>query len=80
MIKIRLQRKGKKHYAIYSIVVANNKSPRNGKIIKKLGYYNPHNKKLYINKKETLKWIKNGAKITNTVKYIIKKKLNKNFS
>ncbi|WGH28073.1 MAG: 30S ribosomal protein S16 [Candidatus Shikimatogenerans bostrichidophilus] len=75
MIKIRLQRKGKKHYSLYSIVVANTKSSRNGKIIEKLGNYNPHNKNIKINKKKIKKWIKNGAKISNTVKYIIKKNL-----
>ncbi|MDH3003810.1 MAG: 30S ribosomal protein S16 [Candidatus Shikimatogenerans sp. JK-2022] len=74
MIKIRLQRKGKKHLSIYSIVVANIKSPRNGKIIQKLGYYNSMNKIIKIKKNKILKWIKNGAQLTNIIKYILKKK------
>ncbi|WGH26574.1 MAG: 30S ribosomal protein S16 [Candidatus Shikimatogenerans bostrichidophilus] len=74
MLKIRLQRKGKKHYPIYSIVVTNIKSPRDGKIIKKLGIYNPIKKKIILNKKETKKWLKNGVKYTKTVNYIFKKK------
>ncbi|WGH27072.1 MAG: 30S ribosomal protein S16 [Candidatus Shikimatogenerans bostrichidophilus] len=78
MIKIRLQKKGKKHFTIFSIVVANIKSPRDGKIIQKLGYYNPHKKIIKINKKNFIKWFKNGAKLTNTVKYLIKKKFNNN--
>ncbi|WOX79098.1 30S ribosomal protein S16 [Candidatus Shikimatogenerans bostrichidophilus] len=74
MLKIRLQRKGKKHYPIYSIVVTNSDSPRNGKIIEKLGIYNPIKKIININKKKTIKWLNNGARTTNTVNYIIKLK------
>ncbi|BDT61565.1 MAG: 30S ribosomal protein S16 [Flavobacteriales endosymbiont of Rhyzopertha dominica] len=73
MLKIRLQRKGKKHLPIYNIVVANSKSPRDGKIIIKLGYYNPIKNIINININTTIKWLKNGAIPTNTVKYIIKK-------
>ncbi|WGH27584.1 MAG: 30S ribosomal protein S16 [Candidatus Shikimatogenerans bostrichidophilus] len=74
MLKIRLQRKGKKHYPIYFIVVTNIKYPRNGKIIKKLGFYNPIKKKISLNKKETKKWLKYGVKYTKTVNFIFKKK------
>ncbi|WGH25679.1 MAG: 30S ribosomal protein S16 [Candidatus Shikimatogenerans bostrichidophilus] len=76
MIKIRLQRKGKKHYSIYSIVLADSKKPRDGKIIKKLGIYNPNlnnDKKIIIyNKEEIIKYLKNGAQPTKTVKSILK--------
>ena len=41
MVKIRLQREGKKKAPFYHIVVADSKSPRDGKIIEKIGTYNP---------------------------------------
>ncbi|MDH3004491.1 MAG: 30S ribosomal protein S16 [Candidatus Shikimatogenerans sp. JK-2022] len=77
MVKIRLQRHGKKHYPIYHIVIANSKSPRDGKIIKKIGIYNPNikdnKKKIIINNKNIIiNWLKNGAKPTKTIKYIFK--------
>ena len=75
MVKIRLQRQGKKKAPFYHIVVADSKSPRDGKIIEQLGTYNPMTEPativLYIEKVE--KWIKNGAKPTDTVKFLIEK-------
>lgn len=41
-IKIRLQRKGRKGLAFYDIVIANDKSPRDGNFIEKIGNYNPN--------------------------------------
>ncbi|WGH24951.1 MAG: 30S ribosomal protein S16 [Candidatus Shikimatogenerans bostrichidophilus] len=80
MVKIRLQRHGKKHYPVYHIVVSNSKSPRNGKIIKKIGIYNPNifdkTKQIIIKKdnvKELKKWLKVGAQPTKTIKTILKK-------
>ncbi|XBT18731.1 MAG: 30S ribosomal protein S16 [Candidatus Shikimatogenerans sp. Tcar] len=62
-VRIRLQKKGKKRYKVYRIVVANSKSPRNGKIIYKLGFYNPNlkNNNIILNIKKTIFWIKLGA-------------------
>ncbi|MBO7240336.1 MAG: 30S ribosomal protein S16, partial [Bacteroidaceae bacterium] len=40
--KIRLQRRGRKHYAFYSIVIADSRSPRDGKFTEKIGTYNPN--------------------------------------
>lgn len=75
MVKIRLQRFGKKKAPFYHIVVADSKSPRDGKIIEKIGTYNPMVDPAIIEldneKVET--WIKNGAKPTDTVKYLISK-------
>ncbi|MDH3004844.1 MAG: 30S ribosomal protein S16 [Candidatus Shikimatogenerans sp. JK-2022] len=78
MIKIRLQRKGKKHYPFYSIVVANSRSPRDGKFIEKLGTYNPNIKEFkkkinILDKKKIKKWLKYGAKPTKTIISIFKK-------
>ncbi|MDH3004696.1 MAG: 30S ribosomal protein S16 [Candidatus Shikimatogenerans sp. JK-2022] len=78
MVKIRLQRHGKKQYAFYYIVIANSKSPRDGKFIKKIGYYNPNLKgwenKIKINITDTLYWLKKGAQPTKTIKSILKHK------
>ena len=75
MVKIRLQREGKKKAPFYHIVVADSKSPRDGKIIEKIGTYNPMTDPatVVINKELLEKWIKNGAKPTDTVKALIEK-------
>ena len=68
MVKIRLQRQGKKKAPFYQIVVA-----RDGKIIEQLGTYNPMTEPatICIDKEKVEKWIKNGAKPTDTVKSLI---------
>ncbi|MNT54779.1 30S ribosomal protein S16 [compost metagenome] len=75
MVKIRLQREGKKRAPFYHIVVADSRSPRDGKIIEKLGSYNPMTDPatVVLNKELVEKWIKNGAKPTDTVKALIEK-------
>ena len=74
MVKIRLQRFGKKKAPFYHIVVADSKSPRDGKIIEQLGTYDPMTepKAIVLNKEKVEKWIKNGAKPTDTVRKLIK--------
>lgn len=75
MVKIRLQRVGKKKAPFYHIVVADSKSPRDGKIIEQIGTYNPmvDPAELVLDREKVEKWIKNGAKPTDTVKYLIEK-------
>ena len=75
MVKIRLQRAGKKKAPFYHIVVADSRSPRDGKIIEQLGTYNPmvEPSEIVLDKEKVEKWIKNGAKPTDTVKYLIEK-------
>jgi len=75
MVKIRLQRQGKKKAPFYHIVVADSKSPRDGKIIEQIGTYNPMTDPatVVLNKELLEKWIKNGAKPTDTVKGLIEK-------
>ena len=75
MVKIRLQRQGKKKAPFYHIVVADSKSPRDGKIIEQLGTYNPMTEPatIVLDKEKGEKWIKNGAKPTDTVKFLIEK-------
>ncbi len=73
MVKIRLQRQGKKKAPFYHIVVADSRSPRDGKIIEQLGTYDPMTEPatIVLNKEKVEQWIKNGAKPTDTVKALI---------
>ena len=76
MVKIRLQRAGKKKAPFYHIVVADSKSPRDGKIIEQIGTYDPMSEPSVLNldNEKVEKWIKNGAKPTETVKRLIERK------
>ena len=75
MVKIRLQREGKKKAPFYHIVVADSRSPRDGKKKKKIGTYDPMTNPatVVLDKEKVEKWIKNGAKPTDTVKALIEK-------
>ena len=75
MVKIRLQRMGKKKAPFYHVVVADSRSPRNGKIIEQIGTYDPMTNPATINidSEKVATWIKNGAKPTDTVKTLIEK-------
>lgn len=76
MVKIRLQRQGKKKAPFYHIVVADSKSPRDGKIIEQIGTYDPMSDPtvLKLDNEKVEKWLKNGAKPTETVKKLIERK------
>ena len=78
MVKIRLQRMGKKKSPFYHIVVADSRSPRDGRIIEQIGTYDPmtNPSTLKLDKEKVEKWIKNGARPTDTVKYLIEKEAN----
>lgn len=73
MVKIRLQREGKKKAPFYHIVVADSRSPRDGKVIARVGTYDPMTKPstIVLDKEAVATWIKNGAKPTDTVKKLI---------
>ena len=75
MVKIRLQRQGKKKAPFYYIVVADSRSPRDGKIVEQIGTYDPmtNPSTVVLDKEKVEKWIKNGAKPTDTVKALIEK-------
>ena len=75
MVKIRLQRFGKKKAPFYHVVVADSRSPRDGKIIEQIGTFDPMTDPSTINldMEKVQKWIKNGAKPTDTVKALIEK-------
>lgn len=67
MVKIRLKRMGSKFNAIYKVVAADARAPRDGRFIEALGHYNPHTKELVLNKEATAKWLSQGAQPTITV-------------
>lgn len=72
-VKIRLQRFGRKHKPYYHIVIANSRRSRNGKIIVRLGNYNPHKNPPYIalNIDSCIEWLNQGAQPTNRVKSLL---------
>ena len=67
---------GKKKQSFYRIVVADSKSPRGGKVIEEIGFYDPTQDPASVTiEKERLKyWLENGAILTQTVESILKKK------
>jgi small subunit ribosomal protein S16 len=72
-VKIRLARRGRKKAAMYDIVVADARSPRDGRFIEKLGTYNPLTNPATINFNEdkALDWVLKGAQPTDTVKAML---------
>lgn len=68
-VKIRLRRMGKKKSPFYRIVVADSRSPRDGKFIEEIGTYNPNTdpSEFKINEELAKKWLANGAQPTETV-------------
>ncbi|MDD2370772.1 MAG: 30S ribosomal protein S16 [Firmicutes bacterium] len=75
--KIRLRRMGAKKAPFYRIVVADTRSPRDGKSIEEIGYYNPIANKnavtLKVNEERALYWLKTGAQPSETVKALLRK-------
>ena len=75
MVKIRLRRMGAKKAPYYRIVVADSRSPRDGRCIEEIGTYNPLTEPATITvyAEKAQQWIKNGAQPTDTVKALLKK-------
>lgn len=75
--KIRLRRMGAKKAPFYRVVVADSRSPRDGKSIEEIGYYNPIAKNddvsLKINEERALYWLGTGAQPSETVKALLNK-------
>ncbi|GKX31719.1 30S ribosomal protein S16 [Vallitalea longa] len=73
-VKMRLKRMGAKKAPFYRIVVADSRSPRDGKFIEQVGYYNPTTNPvdLKINEEVANKWLSNGAQPSDTVKRLLK--------
>lgn len=74
-VKIRLKRMGAKQKPFYRVVVADSRSPRDGKVIEEIGYYNPIKEpaEIKISEELTMKWLRQGAQPTDTVKNLFTK-------
>ena len=75
MVKLRLKRFGRKNHAFWRINAVDIRSPRDGKVIEELGYYDPVNKdvtkQVFVNKARVEFWIKNGAQPSDTVRQML---------
>ena len=74
MVKIRLKRLGQKKAPFYRLVVADERSPRNGRNIDEIGTYDPNQEPavVKVDEEAAKKWIANGAKPTDTVARLFK--------
>ncbi|TAH59443.1 MAG: 30S ribosomal protein S16 [Gottschalkiaceae bacterium] len=74
-VKIRLRRLGAKKAPFYRLIVADSRSPRDGKFIEEIGYYNPIAEPavIKIDAEKAEKWLKDGAQPSDTVKSLFKK-------
>ena len=73
-VKIRLRRMGAKKAPFYRVVVADSRSPRDGRFIEEIGYYDPTQEPVVVNldKEKAEEWSKKGAQPTDTVKRLLK--------
>ncbi|HIZ08769.1 MAG TPA: 30S ribosomal protein S16 [Candidatus Eubacterium avistercoris] len=73
-VKIRLRRMGQKKAPFYRIVVADSRSPRDGRFIEEIGYYDPTKDPsvIRVDEEAAKKWLSNGAQPTQTVERIFK--------
>ena len=72
-VKMRLRRMGAKKAPTYRVIVADSRSPRDGRFIEEIGYFNPISDELKIDADKAKTWISNGAQPTDTVKALLKK-------
>lgn len=74
-VKIRLKRVGKTKAPSYRVVVADSRSPRDGRIIENIGWYNPlvEPSAIHIDEEKALGWLKNGAQPTDSVTSLLKR-------
>lgn len=75
MVKIRLRRMGAKKAPYYRIIVADSRSPRDGRCIEEIGTYDPLTEPatIAVDAEKAQQWIKNGAQPTDTVRALLKK-------
>ena len=74
-VKIRLRRMGGKKDSFFRIVVADARSPRDGRFIESIGYYDPTTEPATVkmDEEKALEWIAKGAQVTDTVKALLQK-------
>lgn len=74
MVKMRLRRAGAKKQPFYRVIVADERSPRGGRFIDEIGYYNPlGNSEIKIDADKAKDWLSKGVQPTDTVKALLKK-------
>jgi small subunit ribosomal protein S16 len=75
MVKIRLRRMGRRNRPFYRVVVADSRSPRDGKFVEVIGHYNPLTDPaaVTIDEEKALKWLRSGAQPTDTVRSLLNK-------
>ena len=75
MVKIRLRRMGAHKKPFYRVVVADSRTPRNGKFIEEIGTYDPLKdpSEIIIDNEAAKRWLANGAQPTDTVRALLKK-------
>ncbi len=75
MVRIRLSRMGSKKRPFYRLVAADSESPRDGRFLEILGYYDPMKEpaEIRVDKDRVNNWLKNGAKVSGSAKAILKK-------
>ncbi len=73
MVKLRLRRRGRRNYAFYDIVAADSRSPRDGRFIERIGYYDPNTtpSTIVIDPERALHWLNVGARPTHTVRLLL---------
>ena len=72
-VKMRLTRTGAKKAPTYRVIVADSRSPRDGRFIDELGHFNPRTDEVVIDAEKAQTWLKNGAQPTDTVRALLKK-------
>ena len=72
MLTIRLARGGRRNSAFFRIVLTEKSKPSDSGFIKVLGWYDPHSKKISLQKEEILQWVKVGAKPSNSLSKLLK--------
>ncbi|MBE6576737.1 MAG: 30S ribosomal protein S16 [Ruminococcaceae bacterium] len=72
-VKMRLRRMGAKKAPTYRVIIADSRSPRDGRFIEEIGFFNPRNDELKIDADKAKTWLSNGAQPTDTVKALLKK-------
>ncbi len=77
MVKLRLKRFGRKNHAFWRINAVDIRSPRDGKVIEELGFYDPitpdKTKQVYVDKARVEYWLKTGAQPSDTVRQLLKR-------
>jgi len=75
VVKLRLKRFGRKNHAFWRINAVDHRSPRDGKVIEELGFYDPVNadatKQIVVNKARVEYWLKKGAQPSDTVRQLL---------